>query len=461
MTALFLSVPSTFVWLVCAPLAIADESARVLKARIGRTEQGIPRFVVETDRPVSFLAVELTGENGFELHLESAALGGASAPRPAAAVREVTFHPSATGLIARVLLDETRRVGCAYALTNPPRIVLDLPAKDGRVNATSPRRKLAPRVDATGSRGKFAQAAKPPLKVRVPFAHSSALASPAASRKPARPVDPELAELLAFAQGLRDALDTILAAEVPATASTARRALSRQLAGRGLFAEAENVLRGGRLEDGAAHAVEDSLDIAELRHRRGDFAAGLEIAAQLDPARMSDAQRVRLARVLLESGAPRTVSEILEPVRATADPSDRARATQLTAKSLWDLGQPADALALVAEIAHGATTPQDVVAPAVLLEADCLFALARPADARRSYERAAQLGLGSEESSWTALQLGNLARREGRFGDARRHYETAKAYRPETFYAAQADWFLRFDTRLSSSRPLLGGKTRG
>jgi tetratricopeptide (TPR) repeat protein len=440
-------------WLALASTATADETphARIVASRIGRSEQGIPRLVIETDRPVQFLTVELTSRNGFDLHLMGADLGGAMPPKASGALRDVTFATSSAGVVARVLLDETRRVGCAFALTNPPRVVLDLPAKEGRRDAT-----LARNRAKTVAAKPAAPAELPRVAPPVPSS-----ARPAVAVGAGPPADPDLADVAAFARDLSAALDAIQLARDPIEALQARRQLAHRLATRNLLEEAEDVLFADRAGADGPLSVADSLWVAELRQRRGDTDGAIAIATALDASRLEDSGRLRLARVLLDGGSAGSAPAILEPVLASTDGGDRARAAFLTARSHWESGRPTDALPLVAGISLDAATPDDVIAGAALLEADCLFALSRPADSRRCYERAAHLGLGPEESSWTSLQLGNLARRDGRLGDARRYYEATTSRWPNTFFAAQAEWFLRFDERLTSSRVAKAERVRG
>ena len=59
------------------------------------------------------------------------------------------------------------------------------------------------------------------------------------------------------------------------------------------------------------------------------------------------------------------------------------------------------------------------------------------------------------------LQLGNVARREGRIEDAKHHYQTTMSRWPDTFYASQASWFLRVVEELDAARQAEAGEDRG
>jgi tetratricopeptide (TPR) repeat protein len=106
-------------------------------------------------------------------------------------------------------------------------------------------------------------------------------------------------------------------------------------------------------------------------------------------------------------------------------------------------GDPERARRTVRPLTTGTQTPESLLPEALLLHADCEFELGRSRDAERLYQRAASLTLSDEDASWAALQLGNLARRAGRQEEARRQWQSAAERYPDTFYAAQAAWFLR------------------
>lgn len=474
--------------------------AHLLDARIGRTPRGMPRLVLETDRPVQFLTVELAQENGFEVHL----LGTDPVPPPAvplrdAVVRTLTFREGPQGLVARVTLEGGRRIGTSFALDNPPRVVLDLlPDPDAEpvlaaatppgqpVGSPAPRKQSRPstapprETTVTSSPGDRAlrvdlgaeatdAVAPAPDTVKSAVLEASKASAPAPSPPPAKgdsakhdDLPPELVDLFGWLGDLRASIDSIREGRDQAARSAARRDLAALLEERGLWEEAEKALlsaaRGAR--NGPTGAA-DSLKVAELRIRRGDAAGALAVASALDTVRTLPEERVRLAAVFLAAERPETAEALAQPMIDSLDGAPGARALWVTARSRWDRGDAAGALPLAAKLAADPATPADLLPGAVLLEADCLCALERMKEARPVYERASGLRLTDHDASWTALQLGNLARREGRMADAKRHYETARDSWPDTFYATQADWFLRFDDRMRSLRDAGAGKSRG
>ncbi len=275
-------------------------------------------------------------------------------------------------------------------------------------------------------------------------------------------IPPELADLFGWLGDLRASLDSIRGRRDQAERSAARRRLAALLEDRGLWDEAEKALlsaaRGAR---NGPTGTADSLKVAELRIKRGDATGALAVAAALDTARTLPEERVRLAAVFLGAERPETAEALARPMIDTLEGAPSARAAWVTARARWDRGDAAAALPLAAKLAADPGTPAELLPAAVLLEADCLCALERTQEARPVYERAAALRLSDNDASWTALQLGNLARREGRLADAKRHYENARDAWPDTFYATQADWFLRFDDRLRALRDAGAGDRRG
>lgn len=471
--------------------------ARVLDARVGRTPRGLPRVVVETDRPVPFLTVEMAEENGFEIHL----LGTDPTPPNTGSlrdsvVRELTFREGPQGLVARVALQGARRVGTSFSLDNPPRVVLDLlPDPDAPPVLASATPPGMPAAQAPPARKRALPSTTPPRETTVSSSpgdralrldldgdsaatatpRPDAASEPVAKAQPTPPapaaakegdakhddVPPELADLFAWLGELRESIDSIRGGRDQAARSTARRELAALLEARGLWEEAEKALlsaaRGAR---NGPTGLADSLKVAELRIKRGDAAGALAVATALDTVRTLPEERVRLAGVYLAAEKPDMAESLALPLMDGLEGAPRARAAWITARSRWDRGDGAGALPLASALAADPQTPPDLLPGAVLLEADCLCALERGPEARPLYERAALLPLSANDASWAALQLGNLARREGRLHDAKRHYETARDTWPDTFYASQADWFLRFDERLRVLRDETG-KTRG
>lgn len=482
--------------LAIASVASGDEPippGHVLSARVGRTERGVPRVVIEMDRPVQFLTVEHAQGNGFDVIL----LGTDTTSVPAASVagdevvRSLDFHASASGLVARVTLGEERRSGRAYALENPTRVVLDLPlpgepadtaASSRNSAATTPARKTpsAPKHAASTSPARVpastppvaaaprdtspahATATAPESTIATELSHAERAAADADTS--ARPgAEKDLGEVIAWVHDLKNVIESIRKSGDGASRARARRGLAQLLQQRGLYIEAEKALLGAAATapGDTSAAIRDSLDVAELRVARGDVAGALAVASVLDASRVSSEDRVRLARVLLDSDKPDLAESVLAPALAALDGAPKARAALLMARSHWDRADPKKALPYAVELVASTSTPEDVFSRAIMLQADCLCALDRAKEARQLYEQASKLSLTAEDASWAWLQLGNLARREGRLDEAKQCYETTKERWPESFYASQADWFLRFDERLRALRDADAGKTRG
>ncbi|MFN8179518.1 MAG: tetratricopeptide repeat protein [bacterium] len=521
--------------LCTAPLARGEESAvpsaHVLGARVGRTERGVPRVVIETDRPVPFLTVELAQGNGFDVHL----LGTDTTSVPAASsgadavVSSLELRPGPSGVIARVTLAGERRTGRAFALESPSRVVLDLPKltdleqgppdavaasagngaspaattnppKPAKRGASSKPAPAAPATTTSTSPAKSPAPKSPKLASPATdsaVAHDSATASApamtdepavagtdtaaaASADKPAAPAAPspatgptdkaaaaltdkEMSDVVAWVRDLRAALDSIRKSGDAGERAHAQRDLASLLRARGLYAEAEKALLGAARNDASdsAAAAADSLEIAELRLARGDAHGALAVASALGGSRLTTSGRVRLARVLLETDQPDAVEGILAPVLASTDGASKAQASLLLARSHWDRGEAAKALPLAVELVAAPATPAEILPRALILEADCLCALDRSAEAGGLYDRASKLDLTTDEASWASLQLANLARRGGRLDEARERYEATKKRWPESFYASQADWFLRFDDRLRAVHEADPGRKSG
>ena len=494
--------------------AFADEAtptpARLLDARVGRTPKGMPRLVLETDRPVQFLTVELAQENGFEVHL----LGSDPVPPPVApfhdaVIKALTFREGPQGLVARVTLTGPRRVGTSFSLESPSRVVLDLLPQPGETStlaaatlpptpSPAPRAATRPPAAAVSTVTKAATSARPkdaalhvdlgdaegavealddagadttapatsPIPAPAPKATRSSpdtAASAATQATKNDDVPPELQDLLGWLGELRGTIDSIRSSRDHAARAGARRHLAQLLEDRGLWEEAEKALlsvgSGAKKED--ARGAADSLKVAELRVKRGRVEDAMAIAAALDATQVSATDRVRLAAIFLAGDRPAEADSLTRPLLDDLTGVDRDRAAWIVARSLWDRGDASAALPLATALASGTSTPADLLPGALLLEADCLCALERGSEAKSLYERAADLRLSPDEASWATLQLGNLARREGRLADAKRHYETTRDTWPDTFYASQADWFLRFDDRMKALREAGTGKNRG
>jgi tetratricopeptide (TPR) repeat protein len=115
----------------------------------------------------------------------------------------------------------------------------------------------------------------------------------------------------------------------------------------------------------------------------------------------------------------------------------------LLARAYWDRKDVEKARRYVSKLTESGHVPAALRGGVLILDADCAWAQGRTAESERLYRRALQEALDDEEASWVTLQLGNAARRTGRLADAIAHYRDARDRWPDTFYGAQADWFLR------------------
>ncbi|MCA9751684.1 MAG: tetratricopeptide repeat protein [Gemmatimonadetes bacterium] len=473
--------------------AHAEDPARLIDTRAGRTPKGATRVVFQMDRPVEFLAVELPQENGIELHLLSADTTEIPSDRTIrdGAVQEITFRPGNAGLVARMTGGSQRVSAKAFALTNPDRVVVDLRADEGdaaSVDAAS---------DAAGDGPQIADvpaAVRPEPKVTSPPVREVAAAhpkttSPAKNAKHAKtqplpeeaspapdPVataeqiatifetpsavaptaedDSDFSELLGWIRVLQSNVEALNYAEDEEERAKYRRSLAFLLMRRGLYGEAERALVSSLQSPGhdSTTAVADSVHLAELRLRRGDSEGASTVARAIDVPRATAYQKIRLGDVLLQTGFPALAADLLSESREQVDGEAAAHATLLLARARWDQGDAKSALAILRDLERRGGTPEESRAAAWVLLADCLAATDQVAEARSWYEKASRLSLGDEEASWVGLQLGNLARKQGRPDDAiARYRETVDRY-PNTFYATQAEWFLRVAQQLQVLR---------
>jgi tetratricopeptide (TPR) repeat protein len=267
---------------------------------------------------------------------------------------------------------------------------------------------------------------------------------------------------MTWLQELDGRVETIGASKSEKDLARGRRALAYFLAERGIAREAERALTAALASDerDRSTADTDSLFLAELRVETGDEERALAVADALAEDIDDAAERLRLAEVYSDCHRPDAAQKLVESALEDLEGDARTQGLLLLAQSHWDQRDPAAALpiaeTLTASESTGTSYPR-----ALILHADCLWALSRTGEARLRYERAARLDLPAEDASWVMLQLGNVARREGRIEDAKHHYQTTMSRWPDTFYASQAGWFLRVVEELEAARQAEAGEDRG
>ncbi|MEZ5065273.1 MAG: tetratricopeptide repeat protein [bacterium] len=470
--------------------AHAEDPARLIDTRAGRTPKGATRVVFQMDRPVEFLAVELPQENGIELHLLSADTTEIPSDRTIrdGAVQEITFRPGNAGLVARMTGGSQRVSAKAFALTNPDRVVVDLRADEGDaasvdagMDAPGDAPRIAdapaavrpePKVPSTPVREVAAAHTKnttPAKRAKTPPVSDDEAPAPdpvataeqiatifetPSAVAPTSEDDSDFSELLGWIRVLQSNVEALNYAEDEEERAKYRRSLAFLLMRRGLYGEAERALVSSLQSPGhdSTTAVADSVHLAELRLRRGDQEGASTVARAIDVPRATAYQKIRLGDVLLQTGFPALAADLLSESRDQVDGEAAARATLLLARARWDQGDAKSALAILRDLERTGGAPEESRAAAWVLLADCLAATDQVAEARSWYEKASRLSLGDEEASWVGLQLGNLARKQGRQDDAiARYRETVERY-PNTFYATQAEWFLRVAQQLQVLR---------
>ncbi len=473
------------------------EAARLLSTRAGETPRGSVRVVFETDRPVEFLTVELPSENGFEVHLLGVESDDLPGPMPLADPRleTVSFRSSEMGVVAKILGGATRLSALSFPLEDPHRVVVDLSTDNNSaaraaasaaeaaptvpvartkpiVAAKSPQPKsVAAPVKASGEKEAAPTPSEPtldPSPAREAAATKTTAASPEPAGAPAhrksvfeggepddsprlnRTGDPEFDDLIVWIHGLKTAVDALSFSETEEDRVRHRRHLAYLLLERNILIEAEKTLLTAVDNEhrDPTTAVADSVTLAEIRLRLSDPTGAADVARNVNAGRASDSERVRLAQVLLDAEDPVLAEALVKEIADRDDSTVAARASLLLARCHWDRGEIAEARDRVRALTSGRALPRELLSDAVLLHADCEFALNRTADAQALYARASSLPLSDEESAWVGLQLGNLARRDGRLEEAREHWRRAEEAWPETFYGSQAGWFLRFEEEM-------------
>ncbi|MGQ0720041.1 MAG: hypothetical protein ACT4PE_00565 [Candidatus Eiseniibacteriota bacterium] len=451
---------------------VSPDRASLVSARSGETPRGATRLVFEVSRPVEYLTVELPEENGFEIHLlETAteslpqALGVADAR-----IAGVTFRAGPQGIVARVAGKDESLVARAFRLEDPPRVVVDVSTPSQAAAA-----KAAPAAPAVAT--KPAKVESPDLHEAIappepedetlaaaPDAHGEDEPADAAHHAPDAPMQPEdFDELLTWITGLKLDARALELSESEEERSRYRRQLGLLLAERGLVGEAKTLLENALASEGydPATAFADSVVLAELHLESGDVEAASAIAEALSAGKRTAPERLQLARILVDCRFPDLARVHLEEALPNLTGRPRIEAQLLLARAYWDRRDAPKAHDYVAKLTESKHMPPDLLGPALVLQADCLWAMDRARDAESLYRRALALTLTDEEASWATLQLGNLAHRAGRITDAMDHYRRAKDSWPETFYGAQAEWFLRVSERSEQVREAQVVRDRG
>jgi tetratricopeptide (TPR) repeat protein len=259
------------------------------------------------------------------------------------------------------------------------------------------------------------------------------------------PAETDFEDLLVWIHALQNSVEALNAADNETDRARYRRRLGYLLVQRGILVEGEKALLSAVQGEGAdsATAVADSVAVAEVRLEMGERESASQIARAIDTKRATPSERVRLAEVLLDTGQPVLASNLLDQTVGSVTGVLHSEATFLLARAHHATGRNAQARDAVRRLTSNAATPKAILPAALLLHADCEFALGRAREAEALYARAVAMDLPDEDASWAALQLGNLARRDGRDEEARRRWQSTTERYPDTFFASQAAWFLR------------------
>ena len=497
LTAAFLMAGGSETAPVLADTSPVADAPRVERARTGSTPRGARRLVVETSEKIDYLVTELPDANGFDVALLGTSPGNAPTEMLIRddRVDRVSFRFEATGTVARIEGFAGRPLLTkSFRLDNPPRVVIDVYPKAPEVaEPVGPSDLVTTAIDL--SSGEIVEEepslATGPKLVRKPYrtiqpersgpieVADGDRATPAETDAAMGKASPDTAppdpsavvamaiavaettfegdrmgsdfdELILWIHALKTRVDGLRVARDEATRAALRRELAYLLAERGMLAEAERSLSVclESPEHDPATAFSDSLALAEFRVALGRIEEASGIARSVDASDRLPAEHFRLARILLDCGLTAPAIVLLDASIPALPEPDRSHARLRLAQARWDQGQRDDALRIAQRLTSAPGTPADVLASALILEADCLWAANRLEKAESLYRRAAGLALSDEEASWTGLQLGNLARRAGRSEEARKHYETTRENWPETFFGAQADWFLRIEDEI-------------
>jgi tetratricopeptide (TPR) repeat protein len=438
-------------------------TASLQTVRWGRTASGATRVVFQLDRGVEFLTVELAEENGIEIHLIGAELGPTREPLVAdgQVVRDVVLRPDPNGgTVARIRSAGPRLSAKTFTLENPTRVVADIraantPAAPKSLARTSSDVEADPNQAALDALDSPVPARKPERASTASSAEPSAFVAGVAGTLGGAeaPQDTahaseetgEFEDFLAWVQGVKFAVEALVASETEADRAKYRRTLAYRLADRGVLAEAAHTLEGALTSAGRETTTvrADSLYLAEMRLQLGEREAASAIARALPADVATPAERVRAAIILGQTGFPALAQTLLEGAIPRLTDVERPAAQLLLARALWDQQRPDDARKITGALTSARNMPAGVLASATVLHADCLWSSGHVTEAEGYYRRATGYRLDDTEASWTSLQLGNVARREGRINDAIGHYRETVERWPDSYYATQADWFLR------------------
>ncbi|MBZ0267332.1 hypothetical protein K8I85_04205 [bacterium] len=452
----------------------AEDAAHLVATRSARTPQGATRVVFETDRPVEYLSVEHPSGDGYTIHLMD--VDGTALPAPlspkGALITRVSFRGSANGVVAELDGANGPLKVHAFTLANPPRIVIDLRPDTERVSAPAPKRSphvaesvparkpAATKADAP-AKGTEHAAAPPQGKDRTIFEETEA--DEIAARQRAVPEENDFEDLLVWLHALQNSVEALNVSDNETDRARYRRRLGYLLVQRGILVEGEKALLSAVQGKGAdsTTAVADSVALAEVRVEMGERESASEIARAIDTARAKPSERVRLAEVLLDTGQATLAANLLDRTMDSLTGVLHSEGTFLMARAYHATGRNAQARDTVRKLTSHAATPKWMMPEALLLHADCEFALGRAREAEALYTRAAAMELPDEDASWAALQLGNLARRDGRDEEARRRWQSTAEQWPDTFFASQAAWFLRVAETVRRVNDAEAGNSRG
>jgi tetratricopeptide (TPR) repeat protein len=470
-----------------------NDSARLVASRAGSTAAGTLRILFETDRPVDFLTVELPFENGFEVHLLN--VEGSDLPATLriqdSLVSTVSFRPTPTGIVAKILGSSTRLSAKCFPLERPNRVVVDvIVAPEDDVEPPGPddppRFGISMADPAVAAKGAASDEAadddrapaeidalvlgeevdNPSPSVGGADSTVSSFGRPGSSYARAgrdRALDPRFKDVSAWLEGLAAAVDALGFSETEEDRVRHRRHLAYLLEQRSILNEAESTLQSAidtPYRD-TATAVADSVKLAEIRVRLSRFDRAGDLAREVDAARATDDERVRLAQVMLAAGNPEGARSLVYGLAYQDNTAVGARATLVLARSHWDLGEIREARDRIRSITSHGELDADIAADVLLLHADCEFALKRSLEAQALYARASSLALTNAQAAWIGLQLGNLARQDGRYAEARAHWRRTMERWPDTYYASQAAWLLRFEERMHELSQLERRTDRG
>lgn len=463
-----------------APARAEDgtSAARIVATRAAQKSGGATRVVFETDRPIEYLSVELPSGNGFSIHLldvDGTSLPAAFTPKNGL-IDRVAFRGSANGVVAELTGTHGALRAHTFTLPNPPRLVVDLTTDRGGARTSSaptlpprvadavPVKKAPPAPTVTVVRGEDESETADDGDSdddRSIFEETSA--DEVAAQQRSVPQETDFEDLLVWIHALQNSVEALNAADNETDRARYRRRLGYLLVQRGILVEGEKALLSAVQSEAAdsATAVGDSVAVAEVRVEMGERESASEIARSIDTKRAKPSERVRLAEVLLDTGQPVLAATLLEKTVGSLTGQLHSEATYLMARAYHATGKNAQARDAVRRLTASAATPSSLMPAALLLHADCEFALGKAREAEALYARAAAMDLPDEDASWAALQLGNLARRDGRDEEARRRWQATAEKYPDTFFASQAAWFLRVSETIQRVNVAEAGDGRG